>query len=275
MSTPSPGKQRAAVSAAAQACQSGDDHGDDYPGLGVLDILRFVVLAVLTSCGLSYVVTQQSFTWGYKLNLPRVANYFRSPVQLTHTELARYDGSDPRLPIYLAVNGTIFDVTAGKRMYGKGASYSLLAGAEANRAFVTGCFEEDRTPNLRGVEAMFIPIEDCEEDPDRDGCEAEKELTNAQKKVRREKEMREAKKHVARAIAGWYKFYDRSDKYFKVGTVVPDASAAEGGQDRTQPTLCAKAASQRPRRSQMKQDEAERERREREMAQITARGRAH
>jgi hypothetical protein len=35
------------------------------------------------------------------------------PIYLTDAELATYDGSDPTKPIYVAVNGTIFDVTAG------------------------------------------------------------------------------------------------------------------------------------------------------------------
>ena len=37
-----------------------------------------------------------------------------APVQLTVEELAKYDGSDPKLPIYLAIKGTIFDVSKGK-----------------------------------------------------------------------------------------------------------------------------------------------------------------
>lgn len=40
---------------------------------------------------------------------------------LTPEELAKYDGSDESLPLYLAVKGMIFDVTNGKEMYKKGS----------------------------------------------------------------------------------------------------------------------------------------------------------
>jgi hypothetical protein len=34
----------------------------------------------------------------------------------THTELAKYDGADPNLPVYLAIGGMVFDVTPGAQM---------------------------------------------------------------------------------------------------------------------------------------------------------------
>ncbi|KAI5304577.1 hypothetical protein KEM56_006313 [Ascosphaera pollenicola] len=180
------------------------------------------------------------------------------PINLTPSQLALYNGSDPSLPIYLAVNGSIFDVSSGERFYGKGASYNHLAGAEANRAYVTGCFAEDRTPDLRGVEQMFMPIEDCEQDPSKEGCEGEAEMSAAEKKVRREQETRRAKKHVAKAVEGWFKFYDKSDKYVKIGRVIPEPDGAEFKEEQPVPTLCAAAESQRPKRSEMKQHEQER-----------------
>ena len=38
---------------------------------------------------------------------------------LSEAELARYDGSDPSKPIYLGLDGDVYDVTAGARMYGR------------------------------------------------------------------------------------------------------------------------------------------------------------
>src|SRR5205814_4778334 len=66
-----------------------------------------------------------------------------------------YDGTNPDLPIYLAINGTIFDVSASRHIYGPGGSYHFFAGHDATRAYVTGCFTEDITPDLRGVEEML------------------------------------------------------------------------------------------------------------------------
>ena len=70
-----------------------------------------------------------------------------------------YDGSDPTKPIYLALNGTIYDVSANPGTYGPGGSYHFFAGRDAARAFLTGCFMEDQTPDLRGVYMMYMPRE--------------------------------------------------------------------------------------------------------------------
>lgn len=40
----------------------------------------------------------------------------RGPVLLTDDQLSAYDGSDPSKPIYLALNGTIYDVSAGRHL---------------------------------------------------------------------------------------------------------------------------------------------------------------
>ena len=45
-------------------------------------------------------------------------------------------------------------------MYGPGGSYSFFAGRDATRAFVTGCFDTDLNGDLRGVEQMFMPVDD-------------------------------------------------------------------------------------------------------------------
>ena len=86
------------------------------------------------------------------------------PKQYTDADLALYDGTNPELPILLAINGTIYDVSAGRKFYGPGGSYSFFAGADASRAFVTNCFTEDRNPDLRGAEWAFIPRDDAEVD---------------------------------------------------------------------------------------------------------------
>jgi predicted heme/steroid binding protein len=52
------------------------------------------------------------------------------PISLS--ELAKYNGSNPSLPIYLAIKGTVFDVTAKKEMYGPGGSYNIFAGKDGS-----------------------------------------------------------------------------------------------------------------------------------------------
>lgn len=52
---------------------------------------------------------------------------------LTQDELKKYDGSDPTLPIYMGYEGNIYDVTAGKNFYEKGATYNYLVGKDSTK----------------------------------------------------------------------------------------------------------------------------------------------
>ncbi|XP_018409295.1 PREDICTED: neudesin [Nanorana parkeri] len=57
------------------------------------------------------------------------------PVRLfTDDDLTRYNGEQEDEPIYMAVKGAVFDVSAGKEFYGKGAPYNALAGKDSTRA---------------------------------------------------------------------------------------------------------------------------------------------
>lgn len=50
----------------------------------------------------------------------------------TVEELKKYDGSDPSLPIYLAMDGYVYDVTPGKEYYQPGGPYHSLAGRDSS-----------------------------------------------------------------------------------------------------------------------------------------------
>ena len=151
----------------------------------------------------------------------------------------KYDGTNPDLPIYVAVNGSIFDVSVSAHTYGPGGSYHFFAGHDATRAYVTGCFSEDITPDLRGVEEMFIPLPADPNDPE------ERKLTNAQKKIRAEREKRQAREKVYKGVKHWEDFYTNSDKYHKVGRVVRE----EGWLEKLpKKKLCEKAQKSRPKR---------------------------
>ncbi|BEJ06488.1 hypothetical protein CcaverHIS641_0310100 [Cutaneotrichosporon cavernicola] len=71
--------------------------------------------------------------------------------QFTLRELAEFDGSDNKKPVYLSIGGKVYDVSANRRIYGRGGSYNMMAGRDASRAFVTGCFETHLTHDLRGL----------------------------------------------------------------------------------------------------------------------------
>ncbi|KAI9022526.1 cytochrome b5-like heme/steroid binding domain-containing protein [Hyaloraphidium curvatum] len=146
---------------------------------GFAALLRWAgVLAVLSTCA-SYIVTQ-TFLWTYVVPDRRKFFPFRPNLVLTPQQLARHDGRDPSKPLYLAINGTIFDVTAGRRFYGPGGAYEQFGGRDCARAFATGCLAsaEHRTHDLRGLT---------------DG-----ELRHLEK---------------------WKRFYENHPQYFRVGVV--------------------------------------------------------
>ena len=132
------------------------------------------------------------------------------------------------------MNGSIFDVTANPRIYGPGGMYGFFAGKDAARAFVTGCFQDDLTSDLSGVEEMFIPVDD-END--------EQRLSSGQRKIRREQDLRLAKAQVRKQVQHWENFYRNSQKYFEVGKVVGAPAQT------SKLPLCEAARKNRPKRS--------------------------
>ncbi|PSC71730.1 Neuferricin isoform A [Micractinium conductrix] len=66
---------------------------------------------------------------------------------LRPAHLARFDGQHGRR-ILLAVMGEVYDVTAGKRHYGPKGGYSIFAGRDASRSYVTGKFRTDLTDDV-------------------------------------------------------------------------------------------------------------------------------
>lgn len=158
------------------------------------------------------------------------------PFYMTERELLAYDGRDPSKPLYLAINGTIYDVSNGRRMYGPGGSYSFFAGRDAARGFVTGCFAEDQTADLRGVEEMFLPVDDPEVD---------KAWTTAEMAKLRAGERARAKERAHAALKHWVDFFANSKKYTMVGYVKRE----EGWLDKLpRRKLCAQAQRGRSKR---------------------------
>ncbi|KAF1364399.1 hypothetical protein EJ07DRAFT_100126 [Lizonia empirigonia] len=198
-------------------------------GFSILDILRVLGGLALLSTGLSYLSTSgTSMTWGYDAKWTRMREWKRllkGPVQLTDAELLQYDGTDPTKPIYLALNGTIYDVSASPHTYGPGGSYHFFAGRDAARAFLTGCFAEDAVPDLRGVERMFVPV-DPEEKPDAapevvEMAKTRPKLSKGELKNRNAQEVRQAKAKMVQGLESWHSLFrgDKGKPYFKAGVV--------------------------------------------------------
>lgn len=94
-------------------------------------IAAFIVLLTVFSADFIYGFTSaQKTTPSVKgVSLPVEKETAKN---LTAVELKKYDGSNPDLPIYIAIDGKIYDVTEGKEYYKTGAQYHYLAGKDSS-----------------------------------------------------------------------------------------------------------------------------------------------
>jgi len=204
-----------------------------------MPVIQLLVGVALLVPAISYLILDgESFTFGYNPVWLRL-EYWNPPAPLTLTDaqLALHNGSDPTLPVLVAINGSVFDVSANRETYGPGGSYNVFAGVDAARGFITGCFAEDRTWDLRGVEEMFIE-HDEELDLFEEGKWAEViekfgggdvegggavELSEERKKelrARVDTRREQAWKKVEKTINHWDNFFRKHDKYRYAGVVI-------------------------------------------------------
>ncbi|KAF9042563.1 cytochrome b5 [Hymenopellis radicata] len=134
----------------------GEDGGPEEPDptaeveIGALSVLKFVVYAVVVVL-LSGKFITGSYLWEYEGRWAQLKTYWPSDQRLfSERLLAEFDGTKPGRPIYLAIDGDVYDVSKGKS-YQPGGSYHILAGVDAARAFGTGCFKTHRTHDMRGL----------------------------------------------------------------------------------------------------------------------------
>lgn len=89
--------------------------------------LFFISLAIITGIIIGIIF--------YKVNQPSVkVNMQEKNLKIfTLQELSKFNGVDSRLPIYLALDGYVYDITKGKKFYQVGGSYHYLAGKDSSR----------------------------------------------------------------------------------------------------------------------------------------------
>ena len=75
--------------------------------------------------------------------------------EYTAAALSRYNGEKSDLPIYIALDGYVYDVTAGKSYYVPGGTYHSIAGKDASREL--HMFGGDIVKGKYPVVGIFIP----------------------------------------------------------------------------------------------------------------------
>lgn len=85
----------------------------------------FAILTVLLFFGVSYLL--------YTPKEQVVLNVAGSKT-FTTEDLSKYNGSNPELPIYIGLNGVVYDVSQGAAdFYAKGKSYNYLTGKDSSK----------------------------------------------------------------------------------------------------------------------------------------------
>lgn len=191
-------------------------------------------------------------------------------LKLTEEDLKAYDGTDPDKPIYLGINGIIFDVSASPAFYGPGGHYNHFVGKDATRAWVTECWDEPEqfTWRMDDVEIMFKPkwldeqLENIGRGVYEDGLDeiggmpqgmvsemAKKAMdrfgsvTDGEKAKRRKEDQEVALAKTKETLEHWVKFFSGNAKYKQVGEVIRDESRP------APPKPCAEAMKKRPMNS--------------------------
>lgn len=101
---------------------------------------------------------------------------------MTLDELATMNGITENTPIYISIEGYIYDVSVARDLYGPGGPYHRLVAIDGTKAYATGCLEES---------CIYITVK-------------ESPLTAQEQKE----------------VTRWLDFYKNHDKYEYVGKVL-------------------------------------------------------
>ncbi|KAI0698871.1 cytochrome b5 [Cytidiella melzeri] len=135
----------------------GEEVGPEEPDpsaereVGCVGLLQFIVvfLAIVVLAGKFFT---GSYMWesGFQTKL---VSWIPTTDQRLFSErtLSAFTGDTPGRPIYIAIDGDVYDVSANPQSYGPGGSYHFMAGRDAARAFATGCFATHRTHDIRDL----------------------------------------------------------------------------------------------------------------------------
>lgn len=79
----------------------------------------------------------------FELKLKNNGDYDESDtLTMTPQQLAEMDGRTEDTPIYVALAGRIYDVSAKRESYGPGKNYACFVGRDASLHYATGCTDD-------------------------------------------------------------------------------------------------------------------------------------
>ncbi|KAI5981014.1 cytochrome b5 [Pisolithus albus] len=100
--------------------------------VGLLGLLKFIVylLLIIVLAGKFFT---GSFLWEYDGKWVRLQTYLPENNGRLFSESypATFDGRDENKPLYIAIDGDVYDVSSNRRTYGPGGPYRHMAGVDA------------------------------------------------------------------------------------------------------------------------------------------------
>ncbi|EUC57707.1 cytochrome b5-like heme/steroid-binding domain protein [Rhizoctonia solani AG-3 Rhs1AP] len=128
----------------------GEDPGPDVDSesWSLWDVVK-TLLVLVGLVALTGQLVTGSLLWGTNVDVKQW--WPTQKTMFSEAQLAKFDGVDPLKPVYIAIDGDVYDVSEGRRIYGPGGSYHSFAGKDAARAYTTGCFQTHLTHDIRGL----------------------------------------------------------------------------------------------------------------------------
>ena len=74
-----------------------------------------------------------AYIFFFRFNTKKDTNIYKDLPIYTLEQLKNYDGTKPELPIYIGLDGYVYDVTPGKSFYTPGGTYHNIAGTDATK----------------------------------------------------------------------------------------------------------------------------------------------